>query len=103
MGNQTDAPAEDEEAVEDAHLHVLFSFLRAEGAAVAHEVNEADCHCAVNVEDKVVLLGGCDGLDGDGVVKHFAAGEVLLDEFFDEFDTEIGVVAGLDFVTDTRN
>lgn len=31
------------------------------------------------------------------------AREVLLDEFLDELDTEIGIVAGLDLVADTRD
>ncbi len=103
MGNKTDASAEDEKAVEDTHLHVFFGLLGAEGTTVAHEVHETDCYSAVDVENQIVLLGGGDGFDGDGVIEHFAAGEVLLDKLFDELDAEIRVVAGLNFMTNTRN
>jgi hypothetical protein len=103
MGNQTDRSSEHEQTVKDTHLEVVLCLFRGEGAAVAEEVDEADGDAAVDVEDEVVLLGGGDGLDGEGVVEEFGGGEVLLDEFFDELDAEIGVVAGLDAVTNTRD
>ena len=81
--------------------HVVLALLGGEGTAVAEQVDEADSDTAVNVQDQVVLLGGGDSLDSDGVVEQLGAGEVLLDELLDELDTEIGVVTGLDLVADT--
>ena len=101
VGNQTNGATEDEQTVEDTHLEVVLCLFRGESAAVAEEIDEADGDAAVDVEDEVVLLGGGDGLDGEGVVEEFCRGEVLLDEFLDELDAEIGVVAGLDAVTNT--
>lgn len=100
MRNEADTPTQHEQSVQDPHLHVLLCLLGAEGAAVAHEIDKADGHGAVDVEDQIVFLGGGDCFDGDGVVEHFAAGEVLLHEFLDQFDAEIRVVAGFDFVAD---
>jgi hypothetical protein len=100
VGNQTDGATKDEQTVEHTHLKVVLSLLGGEGTAVA-EVNEADGDGTVNVEDKVVLLAGGDGLDGDGVVEKLGGGEVGLAELLDERDTKIGVVARLDTVTDT--
>jgi len=101
VGNQTNGTTEHEQTVENTHLEVILCLFRGEGAAVAEEIDEADGDTAVDVEDEVVLLGGGDGLDGKGVVEEFGGREVLLDEFLDELDTEIGVVAGLDAVTNT--
>lgn len=101
VGNQTDATAQDEETVEDTHLHVVLNLLAGEGTAVAHEINEADSNAAVDVQDEVVLLRGGDSLDSNGVVEKLGAGEVLLDELLDQLNTEVRVVAGLDTVTDT--
>lgn len=101
VGNQTDATAQDEETVEDTHLHVVLNLLAGEGTAVAHEVDEADSNATVNVQDEVVLLGGGDSLDSNGVVEQLGAGEVLLDKLLDQLNTEVRVVAGLDTVTDT--
>ena len=101
MGDETDGAAEDEQTVQDTHLEVVLRLLGAEGAAVAHQIHEAHGDGTVNVEDQVVLLGGGDALDGEGVVEHLAAGEALLDELLDELDAEIGVVARLDLVADT--
>jgi hypothetical protein len=103
VGNQTHAASEDEESVQDAHLHVVLSLLSGESTAVAHEVHEADSNATIDVKDEVVLLGGCHSLNGNGVVEQLGAREVLLDVFLDEFDTEIRVVAGLDAVTNTGN
>lgn len=101
VGNETDGATKDEKTVEHTHLEVVLSLLSGESAAVAHEVNEADGDGTVDVEDEVVLLAGGDGLDGDGVVEELGGGEVGLAELLDERDTEIGVVAGLDTVTNT--
>jgi hypothetical protein len=95
MGNETDTSAEDEETVEDTHLQVVLSLLGGEGPAVADK--------AVNVENQVVLLRCCHRLDGERIVEQFGAGEVLLNVLLDELDTEIGVVAGLDPVANTRD
>lgn len=86
MGDETDGAAEDEESVEDTHLEVILCLLGAEGAAVAHQIDEADGDGAVDVEDQVILLGGGDALNGERVVEHLAAGEALLDELLDELD-----------------
>ena len=101
MRNETDGAPEHEETVEDAVLEVFFRLLSAEGAAVAHQVDEADGDAAVDVEDEIVFLGSRNGLDGDGVVEKFGRGEVLLTEFFDERDAEVGVVAGFDAMADS--
>lgn len=101
VGNQTNGATKDEQTVEYTHLEVVLSLFGREGTAVAEQVNEADGDGTVNVEDKVVLLAGGDGLDGDGVVEELGGGEVGLAELLDERDTEIGVVARLDTVTDT--
>ena len=101
MCNQTDTASEDEQTVQDAHAQVVFCLFGREGATVAQQIHEADSHTAVDVQDQVVFLRGCDGLDGDGVVKQFVGGEVLDDEFFDELNAEIGVGARLDAVTNT--
>ena len=103
MRNQTDGAAKHEQAVQHAVLEVVFGLFCAEGAAVAHEVDEADGDTAVDVEDEVVFLRGCDGLDGDGVVEELGGWEALLDELFDELYAEIGVVAGFDAMADTRD
>lgn len=101
VSNQTNAAAEHEETVEDTHLQVVLSLLSGEGTAVAHQVNETDGNAAVDVENKVVLLGRCDSLDGESIVKQLGVGEVLLDVLLDELDTEVGVVSGLDPMADT--
>jgi hypothetical protein len=101
VGNQTNGATKDEQTVEHTHLEVVLSLLGGEGTAVAEQVDEADGDGTVNVEDKVVLLAGGDGLDGNGVVEELGGGEVGLAELLDERDTEIGVVARLDTVANT--
>ena len=101
MGNQTDRATEHEQTVEDTHLQVVLSLLGGESTTVTDKVDKADSNATVDIEDEVVLLGCCDALDGQGVVEHLCAGEVLLDVLLDELDAEIGVVAGLDPVADT--
>jgi hypothetical protein len=56
MGDKTNAATKHEQAVENTHLEVVLSLLGGEGAAVAHQVNKADCDTTVNVKDEVVLL-----------------------------------------------
>ena len=101
VSNQTNRTTEHEKTVEHTHAEVVLSLLGRESAAVAHQVNEADGNATVDVENEVVLLGGCHALNGKSVVEKLAAGEVLLDELLDELDTEIGVVPRLDPVTNT--
>ena len=101
MGNKTNAAAQDEETVQDTHLEVVLSLLGGEGTAVAEEIDEADGNAAIDVEDQVVLLGGGDSLDSQGVVEHFVAREIGQDVLLNQLDTEIGVVARLDTVTNT--
>jgi hypothetical protein len=101
MGNQTDRATKHEETIEDTHLQVVLSLLGGESTTAADKINEADSNAAIDVKDKVVLLGCCDGFDGEGVIEQLCAREVLLDVLLDELDTEIGVVAGLDPVADT--
>lgn len=103
MSNQTDAATQDEETVEDTHRQVILGLLRAKGAAVAEEVDKTDGNAAIDVENQVVLLGGCNSLDGNGVVEEFVVGEVLHGKFLDKLDTEVGVVTGLDSVANTGN
>jgi len=103
VSNETDAATEHEEAVEDTDGHVLFGFFGCESTTVAEEIDEAHSNAAVDIEDEVVLLRGCDSLNSKGIVKHLRAWEGLLDVLLDKFDTEIRVVSRLDTVTDTRN
>ncbi len=98
MRNQPDTPAQHEQSVEHAVPEVVFRLFCRESTAVPEKVDEADSHATVDVQDQVVLLRGCDGLDGNGVVKKLGGWEVLLAELFDEGDAEIGVVARLDAV-----
>lgn len=93
VGNQTNAAAQHEKAVENTHVKVVFGFFGGEGTAVTEEVDKTDSDCAVNVENEIVLLGSCDSLDGDGIVEQLVAGEVLSDELLYELDTKIGVGA----------
>lgn len=101
MGNETDAATENEKTVEDTHLEVVLGLLGRESTAVAHKINKGNSDGTVNVENEVVLLGGGDGLDGDGVVEQGSLGEVGVHKLLDERDTEIGVVARLDTVANT--
>jgi len=103
VSNQTNGTTEDEKTIEDTHLEVVLGLLARESTAVAEEIDEADGNTSINVENEVVLLGGCDGLDGESVIQEFGGREVGLDELLDKLDTEIGVVAGLDAVTNTGN
>ena len=98
MRNQADAPAQHEQSIEHPHVQVVFGFLWGESAAVAKQVDEADGNAAVDVEDEVVLFGGGDGFDGDGVIEEFGVGEIFMDKVFDKLDTEIGVLPGFDAV-----
>ena len=93
MRDETDRAAEHEQAVQHTVLKVVFGLFRAEGAAVAHQVDEADGDATVDVKDQIVFLGGRDGLDGDGVVEELGGREVLLAELFDERYAKIGVVS----------
>jgi hypothetical protein len=103
VGNQTDGATKDEQTVEHTHLKVILSLLGGEGATVTEKVDEADGDGTIDVEDKVVLLAGGNGLDGNSVIEELGGGEVGLAELLDERDTEIGVVARLDTVADTRD
>ena len=103
MSNQANAPSQHKQAVENAHRQVIFSLFWAECAAVAHQINEADCNTTINVQNEVILLGRGDSLNSNGVVEHFAVREALLDEFFDQLYTEIRIVAGFDFVANARD
>lgn len=101
--NETDAAAKHEQAVEDAHLHVVLNFLAREGTAVAQHVNEADGNATVDVQNEVVLLRRRHCLNGNSIVEQLGAGEVLLGELLDQLDTKVRVVPGLDTVSDTGN
>lgn len=56
MSNETNATAENEEAVERTNLDVLVCFLTGESTAVAQQVDEADGNATINVEDKLGRL-----------------------------------------------
>ena len=101
MCNQTDTASQDEQTVQNTHAEIVLCLFGREGAAVAQQVDEADSNAAVDVQDQVVFLGSGDGLDGDGVIKKLVGGEVFDNKFFDELNTEIGVGARLDAVTNT--
>lgn len=101
VGNETDAASKDEQTVQDTHAEIVLSLLSGESTAVAHQVDEADSHTTVDVEDQVVLLRSSDRLDSNGIVEQLVAGEVLQDELLDQLDTQVRVVTGLDLVADT--
>lgn len=103
MGDQADASSQNEETVENTHLQVIFGLFWAKGAAVAHKIDEADSNAAVNVQNEIVLLGRCHGFNRNGILEHFAAWEALLHKFFDKLYTEIGIIARLDLVANTRD
>jgi hypothetical protein len=93
MRDQTDTASEHEQTVEHTHAQVVLCLFGREGTAVAQQVDEADGDAAVDVEDQVVFLGGCNCLDGDSVVEELVRGEVLDNEFLDELNAEIWVGA----------
>lgn len=93
VGNETNASSQDKQTVQDTHLEVVLGLFGGEGTTVAHQVNEADGDTAVNVEDQAVLLGGCDGLDGQSIVEQLVAGELGADVLLDKLNTQIGVVS----------
>lgn len=99
--NQTDATAEHEQTVQDTHLQVILNFLGGEGTAVAEEINEANGNATIDIQDEVILLRSGHGLNSDSIVEQLGAGEVLFRIFFNQLDTEIRVVAGLDSVSNT--
>lgn len=103
MSNQANAPSQHKQAVQNTHIHVVFGLFGTESAAVAHQIDEADCNTTINVQNEVIFLGRGDGLNSNGVFQHFAVREALLDEFFDQLHTEIGVVAGFNFVANARD
>lgn len=87
MRDQSNASSQDEQTIQDTHIEVVLGFLGAEGSAVTHQVHEANGNTSVNVKDKIVFLGCGHSFNGDGVVKHLAAWESLVDKLFDELDT----------------
>lgn len=101
--NQTDATAEHEQTVQDTHLQVILNFLGSEGTTVAEEINEANGNATIDIQDEVILLRSGHSLNSDSIVKQLGAGEVLLRIFFNQLDTEVRVVAGLDSVSNTRD
>jgi pyruvate/2-oxoglutarate/acetoin dehydrogenase E1 component len=103
VGNQTNRASEHEQTVENSHLEVILGLLVAEGARVSKKIDEADGDTAVDVENEVVLLRGCDRFDGECVIEELGVREVGLAVLLYERNTEIGVVARLDTVTNTRN
>lgn len=103
VSNQTHAATQNEETVEDTHLHVVLRLLSGESTAVAHEIHEAHSNATVDVENEVVLLGSCDSLNSNGIIQQLSAGEVFLHVVLDQLNTKIRVVAGLDTVTDSGN
>lgn len=101
VGNKTNASSEHEKAVEDTHLEVILSFLGGESSRVAEQVDEADSNATIDVQNQIILLGGRDGLDGNGVVQQPMAREVLNHVLLNQLDTQIGVVTGLDTMANT--
>lgn len=65
--------------------------------------NSKITYTAIDVQNKVVFLGGGNGLNSDSVVEKLMSWEVLGDEFLDKFHSEIRVVARLDTVTNSGN
>lgn len=103
VGNQTNAATKDEKTVQDTHLKVVLGLFGGESTAVAEQVDKADSNTSVDVQDQVVLLASCDGLNSLGIVEQGGLWEVLVDVLLDKRDTQVRVVARLDTVTNTRN
>jgi len=101
MCNQTDATAQDKQTIENTHAQVVFGLLGRERSATSDQVDEADCNAAINVEDQVVFLAGCDRLHGLGVVEQRRAREVLVHKLLHERHTKIRIVSRLDTVANT--
>lgn len=101
VGNKTNGTAKHEQTVQHTHLEVVFRLFLAESAAVSEQVDEANSNASVDVKNEVVLLGGGNTLDGDGVIEELGRWEVLLAELLYKGDTQVRVVAGLDTVTNT--
>jgi hypothetical protein len=51
--NETNAAAENEEAVERANLDVLICFLTSESTTVTQQVDEANSNATINVQDEL--------------------------------------------------
>lgn len=103
MGDQADASSQNEETVENTHLQVVFSLFWTKSTAIAHKIDEADSDAAVNVENEVVLLGCCHGLNCNRIFEHFTAWEALLDKFFDKLYTEVGIITRFNLMANTRD
>jgi hypothetical protein len=103
VGNETNGTTQDEKTIENADGQVLLGLLGRERSTLSEQVNEADGNATIDVQDQVVFLRGGDGLNGNSVVKQLVGGEVLEHKVLDQLDAQIGVVARLDSVADTRN
>ena len=103
MCDQANTPTQYKQPIKDTHVQVILGFFRREGATVAEQINEADCHTAVYIEDEVVFLGSRNGLNSDSIIQKFCAGEVFVHEVFDKLDTKIRVLTRLDTMTNTGN
>lgn len=86
-----------------AYLKVVLGFFGSESTTVPQQINEANSNTTIDVEDEVVLLRGGDTLNREGVIKELVGWEALLNEFLDEFNTQVRVVSGLDLVTYARD
>lgn len=86
-----------------AYLKVVLGFFGSESTTVPQQINEANSNTTIDVEDEVVLLRGGDTLNRKGVIKELVGWEALLNEFLDEFNTQVRVVSGLDLVTYARD
>lgn len=53
VSNETDAPSEDEQAVEGTNLDVLVSLFRSEGTTIPEEIDEADSNTTIDVQDEL--------------------------------------------------
>jgi len=87
----------------ESYLKVVFGFFGGESTAVPQQINEANSNTAIDIENEVILLGGGDTLNCEGIVEELIGWEALLNEFLDELNTQVRVVSGLDPVTDTRD
>ena len=101
MRDKTNAAAQHEQAIQHTHLEVILCLLCAESAAASQQVNKTDGDAAIDIEDQVIFLRRCDGLDGKRVIEEFGGGELLFDIVLHEFDAEIGVIAGFDAVANS--
>ena len=103
MTNKPNAPSKHKQPVQASNLDILISFFSRERTRISKQVDKADGDASVDVQDKGIFLRCGHFLDGESVIEEGVAGEVLLDVFFDELDTQVRVVHRLNLMANTTD